>query len=109
MPTTATRPARTAPLGRGAAHQALDDARERSKVHSLCNAIGCAPGDVSADGIHVELPRVFTALRRAGYGVCIPRHAPAQVQRGYTIWHVDVTLPRNGPSFALGYFTPNTS
>ena len=109
MSTTATRPSRTVPIGRGAAHQALEDARERSKLHNICHALSCAPGDASTDGIHVDMPRIFAVLRRQGYAVGEPRHAPAQVQRGYTIWHVQVTLPGNGPSFALGYFTPNTS
>lgn len=99
----------TGPRGRGAAHQALEEARERTKLHTICSAIGCAPTDVSADGIHAELPLVLVALRRHGYSVGEPRHAPAQVQPGYTIWHVRVALPNNGPSFALGYFTPNTS
>ncbi len=109
MPTTATRPARTAPIGRGAAHQALDDAKERSKLQSICAAIGCTPGEVSADGIHAELPRVLTALPRYGYTVGQPYRGPVQGHHGFTVWHVDVTLPRNGPRFTLGYFRPNTS
>lgn len=108
MHTTATRPAK-APIGRGAAHQALEEARERSKLHNICHTIGCAPSEVSSDGIHIELPRVFSALRRHGYTVGEPKPADVQCQRGYTIWHVRIGLPGNGPSFALGYFTPNTS
>jgi hypothetical protein len=109
MTTTATRPARHAPIGRGAAHQALDDAGARAKLLKICDTLNCAPGDLSPDGIHIDMPRIFAVMRRQGYSVGDPRHAPAQVQYGYTIWHVDVTLPDNGPSFVLGYFTPNTS
>lgn len=108
MTTTAIRPAYTAPLGRGAAHQALDDSRERAKLNSISATIGCAPGEVSADGIHADMPSILAALRRHGYAVGEPVRGPVQGHRGYWLMHVDVTLPA-GPSFILGYFTPNTS
>jgi hypothetical protein len=108
MPAAATA-ARTAPIGSGILHHALEEARDRANLQAFCHAVGCAPADASSDGIHVDMPRVFEIMRQRGYTVGQPAHAPCQVRKGRTIWHVAVTLPAGGPSLALGYLTPNTS
>ena len=106
---TATRPARPAAIGSGPLHNALEDARDRAQLQAFCRAVVCAPADASTDGIRVDMTLVLDLMRRRGYTVGEPRHAPCQVRRGATIWHVPVTLPAGGPGFALGYVTPNTS
>lgn len=106
---TTARNARSAPIGTGILHNALEDARDRAQLHALCQAIGCAPTDASSDGIHVDMLLVLGLMRQRGYSVGQPAHAPCQIRKGRTIWHVVVTLPAGGPSLTLGYLTPNTS
>lgn len=106
---TATRPARTAPIGSGHLHNALEDARDRTKLHAFCAAIGCGPADASSDGVRVDMLRVFETMRRRGYTVSQPTRPQAQLRKDVTTWLVNVTLPAGGPSFVLGFSTPNTS
>jgi hypothetical protein len=106
---TATRPARTAPIGSGPLHNALEDARDRAKLEAFCLAIGCAPADASSDGVHVDMLRVFDLMRRRGYSVSEPIRPQAQQRKDVTTWLANVTLPAGGPSLVLGFSTPNTS
>ena len=106
---TATRPARTAPIGSGHLHGALEDARDRAKLQAFCHAIGCTAADASSDGVRVDMLRVFEVMRRRGYSVSEPTRPQAQRLKGATTWLSNVTLPAGGPSFVLGFCTPNTS
>ena len=107
MPTaTATR---AAPIGSGVLHNALEDARDRAQLQAFCLAIHCAPADASSDGIHGDMLRVFDLMRARGYQVSEPKRPQTQLRKSVTTWLVNVTLPAGGPSFVLGFCTPNTS
>jgi hypothetical protein len=110
MPTaTATRPARTAPIGSGHLHNVLEDARDRAQLAAFCAGVGCTLADASSDGVHVDMLRVFEVMRRRGYSVSQPTRPQAQQHTNVTTWLASVTLPAGGPSFVLGFSTPNTS
>ncbi|MEO7579937.1 MAG: hypothetical protein ABIT83_20195 [Massilia sp.] len=111
-PATATRsrPAqpRTPPLGTGELHHALEDARDLKCLHAFCDSLACTSADVSTDGIRLNVVRILDLMRRRGYLVADPVKRPAPGVKGQTAWHVVITIPA-GPTFALGFCTPDTS
>jgi hypothetical protein len=109
MPATATRPARTAPIGSGHLHNVLEDARDRAQLQAFCAGVGCALDDASSDGIHVDMPMVLDLMRRRGYTVSEPTRPQTQLRKSVTTWLASITLPAGGPSLVLGFSTPNTS
>lgn len=100
---------RAAPIGSGPLHHALEDARDLAQLQALCRATGCAPADVSGDGIHVDMLRVLDLMRARGYGASVPVRPQAQMRRGATTWLVAITLPNGGPGVTVGFYVPNTS
>lgn len=97
--------ARTTPLGTGALHQALEDARDHLELTRFCSAHVCTPDQVSQDGKRLHLPRVLQLMRDRGYEVSEPVHAPHQPKRGFTAWLVHVRIRR--AEFDLGFYTPD--
>jgi|GEM_PF-3545680 len=111
MPTTTTRPAptraaHTTPIGTGALHQALEDARDLSRLHDFCRAHVCTSDEVSADGKRLDMLKVFALMRARGYQVSEPKHAQQQRRPGFTAWLVDITVPSRHV-VQLAFFTPN--
>jgi hypothetical protein len=100
---------RTAPIGAGPLHCALEDARDRGHLQALCRAVSCDAADVSSDGIHIDMLEVLELMRKRGYSLTHPRHPTTQRHRGRTTWLVDITMPAAGPSFTWAFDTPNTS
>lgn len=94
-----------APLGTGGLHQALEGASQLAALNSFCASVNCAPADVSTDGVHIELPRVFDLMRARGYDVANPIRAPLQPKHGFTGWLVHIRMPR--AEFDIGFFTTN--
>lgn len=94
-----------APLGTGHLHQALEGASQLAALNSFCVAVGCTHAEVSTDGVHIELPRVFDLMRKRGIEVADPVRAPMQPKPGFTGWLVHVRMPR--AEFDIGFFTPN--
>lgn len=97
--------ARTTPLGTGALHQALEDARDQVELTRFCSAHVCTPDEVSLDGKRLHLPRVLQLMRNRGYQVSDPVHAPHQPKRGFTAWLVHIRIHR--AEFDLGFYTPD--
>lgn len=91
------------PLGAGDLHQALEDASQLAVLNSFCSAVKCSPAEVSTDGVHVELPRVFDLMRARGIEVAEPVRAPMQPKPGFTGWLVHVRMP--GAEFDIGFYT----
>lgn len=112
-PATVIRPASPRPshalrLGTGELHQALEDARDLSRLHAFCSAHVCNSDDVSAEGLRLDPLKVFALMRSRGYQVAEPSRSPHQPRKGFTAWLVDIQLPA-GPSVRLAFFTPNAS
>lgn len=61
------------------------------------------PDEVSADGIHLDVLRIFDALRTRGYQVATPQRPQHQPKKGFTAWWVHVR--KAGVEFALGFYT----
>lgn len=108
MPTAATA-RRATPIGAGILHNALEDARDRSNLQALCHAVVCTAPEVSADGIHTDMLRLFDLMRQRGYIVGEPRRPQTQRRQHVATWLVNVTLPAGGASFTWAYDAPNTS
>ncbi len=108
MPTTASRPAQTTPLGTGALHHALEDARDLARLNDFCSAHVCTVAQVSVDGIRLDPLKVFDLMRTKGYTVSEPHRPQQQLRAGFTTWLVEITVP-NGARVQLGFHTPNTS
>lgn len=100
-------PARTksasTPIGTGALHQALEASSAASALRSFCQNTGMQPDEVSADGVHLDVLRVFDALRSRGYQVGQPQRPQHQPKKGFTAWWVHVR--KSGAEFALGFYT----
>lgn len=96
------RPA-SAPLGTGALHQALEASSAAGALQSFCQNTGMRPDEVSADGVHLDVLRVFDALRSRGYQVGQPQRPQHQPRKGFTAWWVHVR--KSGAEFALGFYT----
>jgi hypothetical protein len=110
MHSTATRPKPVgAPIGTGHLHQALENARDLSKLKQFCAAVDCTAAEASSDGVHLDVLRVPDLMRSRGYKASAPIKAPHQPRRDLTTWLIDVTLPNNGPSVRLGLVTLNSS
>lgn len=92
-------------LGTGDLHQALEGAGQLTVLNSFCAALHCAHTDVSDDGLHIAMPRVFALMRKRGFDVTDPIRAPLQPKPGFTGWLVHVRMPR--AEFDIGFFTPN--
>lgn len=107
--TAAARHAHSAPLGTGELHRALEDARDLANLHAFCNALACTASDVSADGLRLDVLRALDLMRGRGYSISNPTRPQLQQRKGSTTWLVNVILPAGGPSFVLGFYTPNTS
>lgn len=103
------RRAHAAPIGTGALHQALEDARDLDRLHRLCHVQGLDPDAVStADGKRVDMFRAFAAMRAQGYIISDPKRSQTRLKPGLKTWLVDIQLPA-GPHLSLGFYTPNTS
>lgn len=96
------RPA-AAPLGTGALHQALEASSAAAAMQSLCQSTGMRPDEVSSDGVHLDVLRVFDAFRSRGYQVGQPQRPQHQPKKGLTAWWVHVRIA--GAEFALGFYT----
>lgn len=94
-----------APLGAGDLHQALEGAGQLTVLNSFCAALHCAHTDVSDDGLHIAMPRVFALMRKRGFDVADPVRAPLQPKPGFTGWLVHVRMPR--AEFDIGFYTAN--
>ena len=92
-------------LAVGHLHQVLEGASQLAALNSFCAALDCSHADVSSDGLHIELPRVFGLMRKRGIEVAEPKRAPMQPRPGFTGWLVHVRMPR--AEFDIGFFTPN--
>lgn len=92
-------------LGTGDLHQALEGAGQLTVLNSFCAALHCAHEDVSDDGLHIAMPRVFALMRKRGFEVADPVRAPLQPKPGFTGWLVHVRMPR--AEFDIGFFTAN--
>lgn len=93
------------PLGTGALHQALEASTKSAALAAFCRNTGTQPGEVSADGISLDILRVFDAMRARGYQVSEPQRPQHQPKKGLTAWWVHVGMP--GAEFALGFYTTN--
>lgn len=92
-----------APIGTGALHQALEASSAAVALQSFCENTGMRPDEVSADGVHLDVLRVFDALRARGYQVGQPQRPQHQPKKGFTAWWVHVR--KAGVEFALGFYT----
>lgn len=99
--------ARTAPIGTGHLHQALEDARDTATLNAFCRAHVCTAAEVSSDGKRLDMLRVFDLMRARGYTVSAPAKAEHQPKKGFTGWLVEVVLPGPGARFTLGFYTRN--
>lgn len=91
MPATATRSRHAvAPIGTGHLHQAL-------------------VGQRAQPNRHLDIQLAHDLMRSQGYIVSAPFKATHQPRHDQTVWLVDITLPNNGPSLRMGYFTSNAS
>jgi hypothetical protein len=99
--------ARTTPPGTGHLHQALEDSRDRAQLAQFCSAHVCTPAEVSSDGKRIDMLRVLDLMRARGYEISAPARAHHQPIKGSTKWLAHVRLP-TGPSFDMGFYTPNT-
>jgi hypothetical protein len=103
MPAVKTAPTRANPL-----HDALVDADAKARLQASARSIGCDPIDISADGQHVDMPRMLDLMRRRGYEVGAlvrPPHQP-HIKAGLVTWTVAVGLP--GARLTLAFFEPAT-
>ena len=98
------RPA-AAPLGTGALHQALTTASKAAALQSFCQRTGTQPGEVSSDGVSLDILRTFDAMRARGYEVSAPQRPQHQPKKGFTAWWVHVR--KAGIEFDLGFYTAN--
>jgi len=101
------RPPQTTPIGTGELHQALEDARDLSRLHAFCSAHVCNSDEVSSEGLRLDPLKVFALMRTRGYQVSDPRPAQQQLCSGFTAWLVDIAVP-GGHVVQLAFFTPNT-
>jgi hypothetical protein len=107
--TAVARRTHCAPIGTGALHQALEDARDLDRLHRFCQSQQLDVDAVStADGKRIDILRTFAAMRARGYVIADPKRSQSQLKRGLTTWLVDIQLPA-GPSLSIGFYTPNTS
>ena len=100
-----TMPHQTAALGTGHLHQALEGAAQIAALNAFCSRLQCSHADVSADGLHIELPRVFNLMRSRGIEVAEPVRAPLQPKPGFTGWLVHGRM--TGAEFDIGFYTTN--
>ncbi|MFC5551777.1 hypothetical protein [Massilia aerilata] len=98
---------RTAALGNGELHQALEHARNRATLNRFCSAHVCTPAEVSEDGVRMHLPHVLQLMRNRGYQVADPIRAPHQPKRGFTAWMVHIRMPR--VEFDVSFYTPDSA